>query len=798
MIRTYYNITSFLQKVQLCLLTVTVCMLYFLPPVIAQEIKVDKKLDSLLRQVEILPQETQEKAEVLSQIAWRLRNTDFDKALDYALKSVAMAERTKAYKTLAQSHNFAGVIYRNKGDYTEAMSEYFKALEVAQAHEIDIQMGYAYNNIGDLYKIQTEYKQATENIDKAIFYFNKIGDERGEAYAYIRSAEIYTGLEDYEKALEQYQSSLTIREKLGVPDAIASTLNGMGELYNKLGRFQDALQVLEPTLDISRKNINDKRLAGIHTNLAISYIGLKNPVQAQILAQEAVRIAQELQAKDYLADALQTLAIAYEKDKKFEAANQTLKKYVEVRNEMFKEANKEDMSLLKSQYDLKQKQTELDIANREKSLQQKIFIAIGIILIVMLFFIIQLIRSRKKQRLIYAKLSENSAEIEAKNKALEASTKEVEQKNNEIQSQNEELQASEEELKQNLDKLLALQNDLENKNQTLENTLQELQSAQSQLVQSEKMATLGQLVANIAHEINTPMGAIRSSSQTSEIALLEVLPELPPLVASFNKAQLHSFQQAIKQALEVRENLSSKEKRKIKYNLIDKLEVEQIPQADSIADILTEIGLYESHAYKDLLKMPNPVQTIEVLNKVIEVFKANQNIRTATERASKIIFALKNFSRQDQSGEKQKASIAESIETTLTLYNNQIKQGSIEVVRQFNPLPDYECYIDELSQVWTNLIHNAIQAIGSHGTIEVTTNLEDNKAILISIRDTGGGIPKEIQNRIFEPFFTTKKAGEGSGLGLDIVKKIIEKHEGKIWFESEEGVGTTFFIALPL
>jgi signal transduction histidine kinase len=177
------------------------------------------------------------------------------------------------------------------------------------------------------------------------------------------------------------------------------------------------------------------------------------------------------------------------------------------------------------------------------------------------------------------------------------------------------------------------------------------------------------------------------------------------------------------------------------------------------------------------------------------VQRSNQNIQTATERASKIIFALKNFSRQDHAGKKVPTNLNESLETVLTLYHNQIKQG-IEVVRHFVELPEIPCYQDEIIQVWTNLIHNALHAMAGKGTLTIETKQQDSQ-IIISIQDTGHGISPEIQNKIFNAFFTTKPQGEGSGLGLDIVRKIIDKHAGKIWFETEAGKGTTFFVQIP-
>ena len=118
------------------------------------------------------------------------------------------------------------------------------------------------------------------------------------------------------------------------------------------------------------------------------------------------------------------------------------------------------------------------------------------------------------------------------------------------------------------------------------------------------------------------------------------------------------------------------------------------------------------------------------------------------------------------------------------------------MIRHYEPLEPVLCYPDELSQVWTNLLHNAMQAMEYKGTLTITVRKQDEQAI-ISITDTGPGIPDEIKEKIFDPFFTTKAAGEGSGLGLDIVRKIIEKHQGQISFESKPGK-TTFHVVLPI
>ena len=140
-------------------------------------------------------------------------------------------------------------------------------------------------------------------------------------------------------------------------------------------------------------------------------------------------------------------------------------------------------------------------------------------------------------------------------------------------------------------------------------------------------------------------------------------------------------------------------------------------------------------------------------------------------------------------------SIKDSIETVLTLYHNLIKHG-VEVIRTYDDLPNISCYCDELNQVWTNIVHNALQAMNGKGKLEIQIRNAEQFAE-VRIIDSGSGIPENIKDKIFEPFFTTKPQGEGSGLGLDIVKKIIDKHNGQIEVESEPG-RTCFIVRLPI
>lgn len=342
-----------------------------------------------------------------------------------------------------------------------------------------------------------------------------------------------------------------------------------------------------------------------------------------------------------------------------------------------------------------------------------------------------------------------------------------------------------------------LQERLKAKNNQLSQALEELKIAQEHIIKSEKMAALGQLVASIAHEVNTPLGAIQASSSNSTIALQEFFSALPKLLKQFNQTQQQDqFLGFLKRALLKPYPVTPAEKRQFKRHLIQQLQSEEIESARQIADTLVDINIYDNiEPILPLLKNSETEWLLSVVYNLSRLQTNNQTIIQAVERASKVIFALKRYARYDQSEEKQYFQLSDGIETILELYHNQLKQG-IAVLRSYQAVPLIEGYPDELNQVWTNLIYNAIQAMAGKGTLSLSIFPQDND-VVVEVGDTGCGIPAEIQDKIFEPFFTTKPVGEGSGLGLDIVQKIIDKHQGKIKVMSQPQQ-TIFQVYLPM
>ncbi len=264
----------------------------------------------------------------------------------------------------------------------------------------------------------------------------------------------------------------------------------------------------------------------------------------------------------------------------------------------------------------------------------------------------------------------------------------------------------------------------------------ELKSTQSQMLQREKMASIGQLAAGVAHEINNPIGFVSSNLRSLDKYIKKLTSYLEMLEIQFKERLPEGWQE---------------------------IEVERKKQ--KISFVIEDCG--------DLIE--------ESLD--------------GSERVRKIVQNLKTFSRVDQA-EKQFANLNECLESTIAIVWNEIKyKATLE--KEFSDLPDLHCNPQELNQVFTNILVNAAQAIEKNGLIKICSWCDDD-VVKISFQDNGSGIAPENLEKIFEPFFTTKPVGEGTGLGMSISYEIVKKHGGDIQLESVVGQGTTFTLSFPL
>ncbi|MBI1307206.1 MAG: hypothetical protein GC181_11440 [Bacteroidetes bacterium] len=327
--------------------------------------------------------------------------------------------------------------------------------------------------------------------------------------------------------------------------------------------------------------------------------------------------------------------------------------------------------------------------------------------------------------------------------------------------------------------------------------LQKLRQSYSKLINSEKLAALGQISAGVAHEINTPLGAIRSSVEESTHGFREFMNVFPILIKSLTPKETELFMDLLSEVEPQMEFLSTREEREKRKKISSELDNLDVKNSRFIAERLVKVGIYEiTPKLAEMAASPNFEAVITALYNVLNQQQNNSTITIAVEKASRIVMALKSYLHTSQADKSELIDIAKNIDVVLTIYNNRLKQGT-NVVKEYEPVSLVMGHPDQLNQVWTNLIINALQAMNNKGMLKIGIREKDN-LVEISITDTGGGIPDDIKNKIFDPFFTTKISGEGTGLGLDIIKRILDDHNASITFSSEVGKGTTFIVKLPV
>jgi signal transduction histidine kinase len=329
-------------------------------------------------------------------------------------------------------------------------------------------------------------------------------------------------------------------------------------------------------------------------------------------------------------------------------------------------------------------------------------------------------------------------------------------------------------------------------NHELGKALADLREAQAQLILSERMAGLGLLVAGVAHEINSPSAAIRGSIDGLAAGLSRVARHSSELArASGASQQIEDMLERLAPRLAERPLVTGLVARKLGKELATIVDTSAAQDLADLGATLDDARELVAALGEDRTLAP---RVVAALTDHVYLHRTTSTVRHAVGQIQRIVGALKSYSHLDQQATRSEADLHEGLETTLALLHHALRD--IVVERRYGVLPRVPVYVDELNQVWTNLIQNAQQALGGKGTITIETLLDGPTAV-VRVIDDGPGVPPDVLPRIFEPFFTTKPKGEGTGLGLGICRQIIQKHGGDLSCTSEPG-HTVFEVRLPV
>ncbi len=617
---------------------------------------------------------------------------DYERAIALFHQTLEMDLRSGAgLKSLVNDYINLGIAYQQLGDTEEALSLLEKGLELFRdENQLPTEAAKLCNTIAEIYLGISEYNQANYFSQQAIDYSKQLGDAESLKDSYRIYSSIQQAQNNNKQALEYYQAFIRIRDSLELQDALQKQETSQQQIsMEKLEKDLKLLLAEEEMRDLQLRQLQLEREKQENEN---QLLRREKELQEMALTQEATEKDRALKALQLARERIE----AQKREQEIERLqqNERLQAMNLQQKELESQQQQQEYEMLRS----KNQQQEI-LLKSEKAKQKYLLIILGLAVAVIILSTIGFFQNRRNNR----RLARQKTEI----------------------------QSSKDELEHTLNDLRTTHN--------------QLQQAQTQLVEAEKMASLGQLTAGIAHEINNPINFVSSN--------------ISPLKQDVN--ELHELIQKVK-------NLPA--------------------QAD------------KDHAIQEIDRYLDDIDAPYLFNEIQELLSG---IEEGANRTKDIVVGLRNFSRLDEE-EFKETDIHQGIDSTLTLLNSRMKRR-ITVHRDYHPLPLVQCLPGKLNQVFMNILTNAIQAIEGKGEIFIATRnisasngLHPVDKVSISIRDTGIGMEEGVRKRIFDPFFTTKDVGQGTGLGLSISYGIIEQHHGHIDVKSTPGEGTTFCIYIPV
>ena len=692
---------------------------------------------------------------------------DLDNTLKNYIELLRVLDKNDIKDQLAIARFALGEDYEKYKIYNKAIKHYAFAASNFSYSNNHAKVVESLSRQSKLYFLMENYEMAESKLDTAIQIVKR--HETGEdIIPYLhKQINICDRQGKSDKVLSIYLEILEIHKQNNDHQSAIWIQNEIGYSYSKIGDYKMALSVLLESHEASSMyDLDDSVRIYILTNLAIAYSALdfhsvsidtlsivESYYQENGQTENLTRI-QDLTAEVYLKQGKLTEALVY-----------SLKSIENAKSQS-------DLYLLKDSYktlsDIYQEMDDFKNGLKYYGLYSELNDSILKTIAAKSLELNQLERNvdYDERRMILEVMDEEIEELTVENQRIEIEkyVKEIElyrtEKALEVEAQNRRYlilvflflafllilivigyiskQKDNKLLKQQKESILNINEELQSKNEAVESGIKRLKETQGKLVESEKMASLGQLTAGVAHEINNPVNFISSNLKPLKLSIGEIMEILN--------------------------------------------EYRKLNNPDSDATSLQKA--------KELEEKYDIEYLIKELNTILD------GINDGAERTKEIVMGLRNFSRLDKH-ELKEVKLSEMIDSTLVLLRNQYKDR-VEIKKSYDEnIPYIQCYSGQLSQVFMNIFSNAIQAIEGKGTISVKTQLSGDEAEII-ISDSGKGIPDDILDNIFDPFYTTKEVGKGTGLGLSISYGIIQEHNGRIDVESELSKGSTFKISIPI
>lgn len=709
------------------------------------------KVDSLT-QVLKMNLTNKERVNTYNTIAEEYRYADSLKVAEYTQKAIQLAEKINYPEGIVDAYFWqATTMAVIASNYTGSIRLLDTALQIAKNHNYLKGQGYIQFLLGANYSDQGYLKKALEADLEAARIFEKINHLKGLGMTYSELARFYDMKKDTLSIFKYSKKAFEINKKINNKSYLLNDYYYMGLYHQHHKNYSKALVYYQKMKELS-KEISPPHFAYAHIPISLIYISEKKYNKADSCLEQGAKYCEENNLKWVLSDIYYNIGLSKFKQKQYHQSVKAFQKSIQLAQEA------QSAQILELALKAISKSYE-SIGNYALAYENYIWYT---------EFKDSLYNIENAQELAW--LEANYQHEKATDSLQFAQEKERLFFKQETQRQkatqritfvglglvsillgisvyfflgkqknNRRLKATNENLHQANEEIKQQKEEILQQNQYLEDTLKKLQNTQNQLVQSEKMASIGMLTASVAHEINNPINYISGGVQALE-ALFEEVDEMLgeyEKLAQISPEELEQFKQEL-------------------YNLKEDLEFDE-----------------------------NKSSRINILN----------DIQTGVTRIAHVVKSLRVFTRLDENALK-KADIHENLDAVLVVLGNRF-MGKIELVKKFAPtLSPVWCFPAQINQVVLNLLINAEEALEGSGKITLKTS-ENEEFIIVSVHDNGKGIPSKIQDSIFKPFFTTKSSAKKTGLGLVTVKEIIQEHQGKIEFISEEGKGSKFLIYLP-